>query len=202
VAISGAVDHHAQPVHLPNHVSTERRQSAVQRIQRFMDAARVGPAGVEGVRQRQVGRPAAAKGAQRIDRVFDQVPAFDGDGDGDSPGRVGAADVVRRSRGGEIVGMALNHRVDAIHLIVGGADAGAGLDRTGGVHRKEHRRHAALPHPGDVDVAVAVALADVPPRVGQALRGVDVGVDDRAAPVQAPGASEIVRVDRGHGFGF
>ena len=68
----GQVDHHPDPVHLPDHLAAELRQPAGHRSV----GGRVGPRGVRVVGQRHVAHAELVQLAQRAERAVDRVAAL------------------------------------------------------------------------------------------------------------------------------
>ncbi len=175
------VDHHPETVHLADDVLAERGQAVVRRLV----GRRVGPVVVAEVRQRHVAHAERGVDAQQPHVVVDHVAAFHPHQGRDPAGLHRIAHLRRRRRQREIVRVLADRLADRVDLIERPFDGNRSGDVARHPDRKEHRVHAAVAHPRDVDVAVAVPLADVEARVeDHALRRVGVGVEDDGAVVQ------------------
>ena len=179
------VHHHAQAVHLADHLLAEIRQPVVVLDLGVVDVARgIRPIVGVGVRERHVAHAQIVVIAQQPEAVFDGVAAFDPHQRGDfSPG-VRLFDLFCGGRQDEIVGITSNnvvaHRIDHLQRAVGRPVAIYIRGRH--VDREELRPHAAFLEPRDVGMPGTGARADVESFHG-AAGNVVMGIDEQRRAV-------------------
>ncbi len=189
------VDHHTEPVHFADDVLAKRGQAVVRRLV----GRGIGPVVVLEVRQRHIANAERGEVPQLAHVVVDHVPALDAHQRRDLLLGGGTPDLGGSRGQHEIVGMSPHGFANGVDLIVGTLHRDRTGDIAGHPDREEQPVHPAVLHARDVDVAVAVALADVEARIeDHALRGIGVGIDDDRAAVNG-GRLRLAGGERGNG---
>ena len=117
--------------------------------------------------------------AKDIERIFYQMPSFNGQDEGDLSLLVRLAHLRCRTGYCDVLFMPTDRVVDGINLGLRRRDARAGrVHGTGRPDREKHRVDAALTKSGEVDVTACVANREIPLGLQESLGGVAVGVND------------------------
>ena len=171
------VDHHAKPVHFRHQLAAEGAETvpwAMFVIGRIADMV------AEGVGQRDVADAAVAEERQVFEFAVDRRAVFHAHGQADQAARPGRQGLVRRADDGEPVRRPADQRLHAVDQPVG--QFVTRTLRFGSTRRVD--RHEGYVQPAAtcalvVEITVLRAPGDVRPRSFQAIRDVDVGVDQQ-----------------------
>ena len=154
----GDIHHHAQAVHFANHVFAEGCQPIVRRL----IGGRVGPLVVYAMGQGHVAHAQRSEGAQHAQVAGDHVTAFHAHERGNFALRFSAVNVGDGGGQDQIFGVQANGFSHGVNLIERALHRFGAGDRPGYPNRKEHAVQSALAHARDIELALRVALADVP----------------------------------------
>lgn len=195
----GDVDEHAQAIQLGNNSAAESAQAAMVRGKRHVDSGRVGEGIVDAVRQGEVDSALGAELAEYVERLLDEVSAFDADQDGDFSSGSGIADVgagLSERERFAVCGHEPLHRGD---LATGGVDRGAGFDGSRGPDGEHDSVDSALAEARQIDVPESIPCGEVPLWVEQTLCSIDVAVENHGMRMKAPGLHEVISaIEIGH----
>jgi len=155
----GQVDKHADPLHLPDDVPAEVGEPAGGRLV----GARVGPADVRVVGERQVAHAERLQHPQHAERGVDRVPALGAHQRGDPARRHDPPHVPGVQRDLEVVRIPLGQPVHQVDLLQHGGDGGRARQRVRDVHRPELGADPTGPQPRQVGLQLGNAGGQVDP---------------------------------------
>ena len=132
--------------------------------------------------------------AKHVERIVDEVAAFQPEEHSDLTATFGVAHLLGRSYQIEAVAEAVDQGPERGELPSGGVDwldPAVGSSRPDG---QEDCRNAALAQAGKIDVAITLPTPEIPLAGGDALRGVAMGIDKDGLIVQASSTGQQRRM--------
>ena len=154
----GQIHQHAEPVHLPDDLTTELAQAT----EPGLVGGRVGPVGVLVVGEGQIADPEPVQRSQGAEGVVDAVPALGPEQAGDRAALL-CLQLQPLGRGdqGQGVRVVTDHGVHRVDLLQGGGDRVRTPVGAGHEHRPELPGHTAGTKPPKVSVQLRLRLGDV-----------------------------------------
>ena len=175
------VDDHSEPVHLGHHFPAEWAQAAPAGLRRSAGVADLVAAGVG---QGHIGDAHPVEHPQQGQVLLDRGAVLHAHEDRNQAAFRIAAGLGRRLGEGHLVGVLFHGVIDIGHEFQGPARRLVGTQRVGSIDGEERTVHAALLHPGEVDLgdgktAGGATLFDPPAEIssfGEHQRSVAVGI--------------------------